>query len=92
LSIAYDNKFFDLKEQFTMIDSFSIGTLVEITKDVFMWCGETVNRGGIKTVSCGMKGVIVDSSGVENGFHEHCNVLFESGDMGFVPARWLVAI
>ena len=92
MSIAYNSEFFNSGDQFSLISTFSKGTLVQLVKDVFMWTGDTVNRGCVKPATCGLNGVVVENSVTEVGFHEHARVQFETGDIGYVPVRWLVAV
>lgn len=92
MNIAYDREFFNNKEQFSLTTTFPSGTIVQLVKDVFMWCGDTMNKGNVKPVSCGLNGVVIDSNGAEFGFYEHARVQFETGDFGYVPTRWLVAL
>ncbi len=92
MSIAYDKDFFNSTRQFSLTSTIPAGSLVKLVKDVFMWCGDTVNKGDVKPISYGLNGVIVDSNGAGFGFHEHARVQFETGDIGYVPTRWLVEI
>lgn len=67
------------------------GTLVRLTKNVFMWMGDDVHRGDIAQVGGDLLGIVVDKSQHEE-FKEHCKVQFETGVVGYVPERWLVKI
>mgnify|MGYP000061543626 CR=1 FL=1 len=71
--------------------NYTPGTLVTLTKSVFMWMGDDVHRGDISHVENGLSGVVVNKSNYEE-FKEHCKVQFETGVIGYVPARWLVKI
>ena len=92
MSIAYDSEFFSSGNQFSLVSTFPTGTLVQLVKDVFIWTGDAVNRGCVKPAACGLNGVVVENSRTEVGFHEHARVQFETGDIGYVPVRWLVTV
>ena len=92
MSAAYNNEFFNSGNQFSLISTFSKGTLVQLVKDVYMRDTTNWPMAYVKPIECGLSGVVVENSGTEVGFHEHARVQFETGDIGYVPVRWLVAV
>lgn len=82
----------DESQNLTMRNLFSPGSLVETTKDIFVWVGETVNKGELSSVNAGARGIVVESNGAAYGFYEHEFVMFSEGVAGYAPRRWLIVM
>lgn len=70
-----------------------LGSLVQTTKDVFVWAGSSV-YSAVSTpvnVEMGTKGVVLEKDQHNTSFLNHERVMFE-GVIGYVPRRFLVLL
>ena len=67
---------------------------MQLVKDVYMRTGDTTNwqMAYVKPIECGLSGVVIENSRTGVGFLEHAHVQFETGDIGYIAVRWLVAV
>lgn len=91
--IEWKGEPFQKNGEFYYESPLELGSLVQTTKDVFVWTsvGVTDANGFPFSVEMGTKGVVLEKDQHNTSFLNHERVMFE-GVIGYVPRRFLVLL
>lgn len=91
--IEWKGEPFHTNGEFYYESPLELGSLVQTTKDVFVWTGSGVHStvSAPVNVESGTKGVVLEKDQHNTSFLNHERVMFE-GVIGYVPRRFLVLL